>query len=179
MSGIIKIVCCAGPLILIFLGLGSLGIGAVLSRYHYIFLSGGSILLIVSWFYYLKEVKRCKANNCEIENKRKTLTTLIIATLIVGLFAILNIYPHIEKQDKDISLAKGEYKIVEIPVKGMTCFTCEVAVSSALKKVNGVIKAEASVRKQSAKVIYDPKSVTLKELIEAINKTGYKAEMPK
>lgn len=178
-SALFASACCAGPLILVFLGLGSLGIGAALSRYHYIFLSGGSILLILAWSYYLKELKRCRANNCELENKRRTLLTLILATIIVGSFATLNLYSHIREGSRFISSARSDLKTVVIPVEGMTCFSCEIAVSSALKEVDGVTKAEASVRDQSARVVYDPSKVNIKELVEAINKTGYKAAMPK
>jgi len=173
-SALFASACCAVPLILIFLGLGSLGIGAALSKYHYIFLSGGSIMLILAWSYYLRELKRCRANNCQLENKRKTLATLIIATIIVGLFAILNLYPHIKQDSEFNSTARSDLKTVVIPVNGMTCFTCEIAVSSALKKVDGVIKAEASVRDKSARVLYDPSKVSVKELEEAIKRTGYK-----
>lgn len=40
-SAILASICCLGPLILVLIGLGSLGIGAVISRYHWWFLGGG------------------------------------------------------------------------------------------------------------------------------------------
>lgn len=66
----------------------------------------------------------------------------------------------------------------EIKVKGMTCGSCAVAVKQALMKIKGVKSAEVSVEKARAAVVYDDAQVTERELRQAIDKTGFKAEPP-
>lgn len=68
---------------------------------------------------------------------------------------------------------------VAIPVDGMTCAACPVAIKTALKKLDGVKSAEASREKKQAEVVYDESKVTAEQLAEAINKLGYKAGTPK
>ncbi len=63
-----------------------------------------------------------------------------------------------------------------IKVSGMTCGACATSVTSALQKTRGVKKAEVSLEKQMATVVYDDSQVSENQLREAINKTGFKAE---
>ncbi|MBI2447654.1 MAG: cation transporter [Candidatus Omnitrophica bacterium] len=179
-SAIFASICCLGPLILVLVGLGSLGIGAAIGKYHWWFLGGGILLLITAWSYYFKEKKSCDLKHCQMENKRLTQIILVVATLVVLFFIGLNLYAYLGKP-KDINKAamvKNEETVI-IPVEGMTCFTCEVTVTSAIKRLDGVVSASASVSEKAANVIYDPNKTDINRLIEAINKTGYKASMPR
>jgi mercuric ion transport protein len=95
LSVAIASICCVGPLLLILLGLGSLGIGAVIGKYHWYFIAAALLLLTFTWGSYLQEKKTCGLKVCKMENKKVTLLTLIISTLIVAIFAALNIYNYI------------------------------------------------------------------------------------
>jgi copper chaperone CopZ len=64
----------------------------------------------------------------------------------------------------------------EIKVQGMTCGSCVVAVKKALTGTKGVKTAEVSLEKSLATVVYEESQVTEKQLIEAVNKSGFKAE---
>jgi copper chaperone CopZ len=64
----------------------------------------------------------------------------------------------------------------EIKVKGMSCGSCAAAVKYALIKTKGVKKADVSVEKALAVVVYDDAQVTERELRRAIDKTGFKTE---
>lgn len=179
-SAIFVSVCCVGPLLLILLGLGTLGIGAIIGKYHWWFLDVSILLIIIAWRYYFKEKRSCDLKGYQMENKKQTQVFLLIATIIVAFFVGLNSYAYFGKADNIISasaLANLEY--IEIPVEGMTCVTCELTVSSSLKKINGVVEAKAFVREKKAKVKYDPTKTNINKLIEAINKTGYKASWPR
>lgn len=179
-SAIVVSICCVGPLLLILLGLGALGIGAVIGRYHWWFVGGGILLISIAWSYYFKEKRTCDLKSCQVENKRATLATLIIATLIVAFFVGLNLYTYLGKSSevKPVS-SQVNLQYIEIPVEGMTCFTCELTVSTALKKIDGVVEATASAKEEKAKVKYDPDKTSINQLVEAINKTGYKASLQK
>lgn len=179
-SAIFASVCCVGPILLILLGLGTLGIGAVIGKYHWWFLGVGILLIIIAWRAYFKEKRTCELRACQMENKRLTQVILILATLIVIFFVGLNFYSYLGKSlNNNEATTVVNAKTVIIPVEGMSCFSCEVTVTSALKKVEGVISATASVKKKSAKVIYDLNKTNTEQLIEAVNKTGYKTSMPR
>ncbi len=64
---------------------------------------------------------------------------------------------------------------VTLTVEGMSCPSCSVAVRTALKKLEGVKEARVSVAEKKAEVDYDPAKVTPEQIIEAVNKLGYKA----
>lgn len=179
-SAIFASICCVGPLLLILLGLGTLGIGAVIGRYHWWFVGGGILLILIAWSYYHREKRACGLKACQMENKRATLVTLIIATLIVTFFVGLNLYTYLGKSEDIRPVSSGaNLQYIEISVEGMTCLTCEFSVSTALKKIGGVIEATASAKEKKAKVKYDPAKTNIERLVEAINKTGYKASLPR
>ena len=76
-------------------------------------------------------------------------------------------------------LASAKEVTTQIPVSGMTCGSCAVAVRKALSSLEGVKKGDVSVEQNKATVVYEDSQVTEKQLREAINKTGFKAEATK
>lgn len=60
-----------------------------------------------------------------------------------------------------------------IQVEGMTCGHCKSSVEGALKKLNGVTKAEANIETGEVNVTFDDKKVKLAEMKEAIEDQGY------
>lgn len=182
LSALIASACCVGPLLLILLGLGSLGIGAAIGKYHWYFILAAFALIGFAWRSYLKEKKTCNLKGCQMENKRITLIILILSTFIVVIFVGLNFYTYAIQKDYMEEKAEGELietKMVIIPVDGMTCFACEVAVSTALKKVDGVVSAVASAKKKIVSVRYNPNKTNITQLIAKINESGYRASLPK
>ncbi len=177
LSAMTASVCCLGPLLLIGLGLGSLGFGAVLGRYHWYFIFTAALLLSFAWRNYFKERKSCESAHCEMDGKKVTGNVLLLASSIVLLFAGLNIYTYAKGSRADEVSKEGVQ--VSLPVEGMSCFTCEVAVQSAIKKLPGIHQVRASARDKVAIVSYDPQKTTLDQIVAAINRTGYEAEKAK
>jgi len=68
----------------------------------------------------------------------------------------------------------GEHKAT-LKVDGMTCQSCPYQVKSALRRVDGVIKADASLERGEAVVVYDDAKTNGKALAEAIINAGYPA----
>lgn len=181
LSALIASICCIGPLVLILLGLGSLGVGATIGKYHWYFISGAIILITSAWRKFLKEKKTCSLKGCKMENKKITLIILLVTTFVVVTFIALNLYTYMGQNGyarRSSSIASIETKTVNIPVKGMTCFTCEASVSTALKKIDGVVTVKASAKRENTKVVYDPQKTDISKLIETINEIGYKASPP-
>ena len=156
LSTIIASMCCIGPLILVLLGLGSLGLGTAMGKYHWVFLMGGVLLILFSWRTYFREKKRCNSKECRMENKKTTLITLIIATIIILSFMGLNLYTY-TCGFANLNVPVAGMETIVIPVEGMTCFTCEITLSSTLKKIDGVVAARASAKNRNIEVVYDSK----------------------
>ncbi len=74
-------------------------------------------------------------------------------------------------------LSKEETRVV-IPVEGMTCGGCASAIHLTLRKLDGVLLAEADPEKGTATVVYEKDKLSLEQIVEAIRKTGYKALPP-
>jgi len=59
-------------------------------------------------------------------------------------------------------------------VKGMTCSGCVANVSNKLNKIDGVKSCKVSLKEKTAKIEFDPKKTTEKEIADVMNKTHYK-----
>jgi len=181
LSALFASVCCVTPLLLVLLGLGSLGIGAVLGRFHWGFLGVALVLLTAAWRRYFQERRRCATDRCEMASGTPTRWTLLVASLVVAAFAGLNVYTFASHRQQTAPTPGGRPTTatdVVIPVAGMTCLTCELTVESSLKRLPGVASAEANVAQQRVTVQYDPAQVTVEQLMAAINQTGYQASRP-
>jgi Cu+-exporting ATPase len=77
----------------------------------------------------------------------------------------------------DGSPSIASHEAITIPVTGMTCAACQARVQRTLAKQPGVEDASVNLMMQSASVKYDPSVVTPDDLVQAIRKTGYGAEL--
>jgi len=68
--------------------------------------------------------------------------------------------------------ARAEDSKVTLKVTDMTCDKCAVGVQKALKKVDGVKAAEASLDKEQAVVTMDATKVKPEQLIATVDKAG-------
>jgi copper chaperone CopZ len=75
--------------------------------------------------------------------------------------------------------ANNETKTVTLKITGMTCGGCANHVSTALKKVEGVLEQEVKYPGDTAVVKYDASKTSEEKIIAAIVKAGYKAEVQK
>lgn len=71
----------------------------------------------------------------------------------------------------------NEIKIVKLKITGMTCAGCSNHISSALKNIAGVIEQNVDYPGDVATIKYDASKTNPAEMIKAIEKTGYKAEI--
>jgi copper chaperone CopZ len=69
-------------------------------------------------------------------------------------------------------------EIVEIAVYGMRCGHCELTVKHALEELQGVKKVKVRRSRKSALITLEPnRQVSVRDLIAAVNATGYRAEV--
>jgi len=68
-----------------------------------------------------------------------------------------------------------ETETAHLDVTGMSCANCSAAVRDALESIDGVVAADANYATDEATVEYDPETVSLRELSDAIEAAGYGA----
>ncbi len=67
----------------------------------------------------------------------------------------------------------AEKRIAELKVAGMVCAACTAAIEKALKKLDGVSRAEINLGTEMASVEYDPEKLGLIDIEKAIRDVGY------
>ncbi|MGH8162954.1 MAG: mercuric transporter MerT family protein [Rhodanobacteraceae bacterium] len=175
-SALLSSICCLGPLILIAFGLGAGA--AVIGHYHWLFL--GAAVAVLAWAW-MKHFREGAAGACELRatnDRRGSILTLSFVSLIVAAFAALNVDSDLFAGAPPPLARSADLQRVIIPVEGMTCATCEIAVHNALTRIDGVASAHPSGARKSATVDYDPKKVSVEEIVAAISATGYRASAP-
>lgn len=80
---------------------------------------------------------------------------------------------------QSLLISKSSPKKVILKITGMSCAGCANHVSKALKNVNGIIEESVKFPGDVAIVKYDAAKTRPEELIKAIEKAGYKAEVIK
>ncbi len=69
-------------------------------------------------------------------------------------------------------------KDLSLDIHGMSCASCVMHIENDLKKKKGVKVASVNFATESAKIRYNPKEITEKEIIKTIKQTGYDASLP-
>jgi copper chaperone CopZ len=70
-------------------------------------------------------------------------------------------------------VARDQFAVIKI--EGMHCHRCEQAIQKALTSLNGVREVEVDFASGQASVLFDRGSVTVKDLMDAVNGAGYHA----
>jgi Cu+-exporting ATPase len=65
-----------------------------------------------------------------------------------------------------------------LSIGGMTCAACSSRVERAIRKLEGIESAVVNLATEKATVVYDPRSVRLSSIKEAVEKAGYTALEP-
>ncbi|WP_211227745.1 heavy metal translocating P-type ATPase [Shimazuella kribbensis] len=83
-----------------------------------------------------------------------------------------------ELEAKISSLGYGTVKeTVELKLTGMTCAACANRIEKGLNKLPGVSKATVNFALETAHVEYSPSEVQTKDMIQKVEKIGYKAQL--
>lgn len=77
------------------------------------------------------------------------------------------------------TVTKEDPKTVTLKITGMTCAGCSNHVATTLKALGGVIEQKVEYPGDVATVKYDAAKTSVTNIIKAIEKLGYKAEVQK
>ena len=67
---------------------------------------------------------------------------------------------------------------ITLNISGMHCASCAGNIEGVLRKISGVISAQVNFALEKAHVEFEPQNLKAKDLIAAIEKAGYKAQLP-
>lgn len=176
-TAILASVCCLGPIVLAVLGVGGAGLFSKFENLRpYLFGLTAILLGLAFFFTYRKRKVKCEDGSCKIHKASKwNKIALWAATALIVLFMAFPYLIGALKTDSGNNQMNGEISEVVITVKGMTCSGCEFNVEKAVKKLNGIIKVKANHKKEKAHVSFNEGQVKIDEIMQVINKTGYKA----
>ena len=163
--------CCTGPIILMELGVTSVGIFSFiepLRPYLTIFALG---ILSYSFYSAFRKQPEC----CEADlQKQKTpkLTLFIMAPIIIGFLVFPNLIP---AEDIPTIAPNNTDLISQWTVTGMTCQGCANGLQNAMNNIDGIIKCKVNYETRIMKCQINPKLMTNEKLIGLVTKVGYTA----
>lgn len=190
-AAVVSSLCCILPLIAVVFGLGAFGIASTVDTLR-------PFLLVLAFaalgygFYrvYFRQEECAPDESCATKPVSKiNQISLWIATVVIVAFALAPYYtgyiaaaitapqlptaesaPVVAPAPPDESIAK---KTIVLNVRGMTCEGCETHIEVPLRKLQGVISADADYKNHNVTVVYDPAQVTVEKIKETITATGY------
>ena len=74
-------------------------------------------------------------------------------------------------------ILQADQKTVTLQVAGMSCISCPYPVQSALKRVNGVVSASASLDTKEAIVTFDDTLTDIENLTQATANAGFPSRL--
>jgi len=92
-AAIVASLCCLLPLAVVLLGLGSGAFMMVTMQYRSIFLPAGVVGVALGYVLYFRETRRCNSLGCSFVGRKTNLALLLIATVVVSVAIILDIFP--------------------------------------------------------------------------------------
>ena len=72
---------------------------------------------------------------------------------------------------------------ITLPITGMTCANCAMNIERGVKKLHGVTEVSVNFASEQATIGFDPRALTVKDLVDSIHRSGYtvataKIELP-
>ena len=175
--------CCITPVLAILAGTS--GIASTFSFMDPFrpYLIGLTVLLLgFAWYQKLKPSNEIDCE-CDPEEARFTQSKsfLGIVTVVASLLLAFPNYSHwffSDSQPTQIQyVSEADVEHVIFNVEGMTCAGCEASVKNELGKLDGILESEVSYDSGTATISYLKTKLTEKELQDAINKTGFTADV--
>lgn len=144
----------------------------------------GITVMVLGFAWYQKFKPRtaeeiaCACEENENPSFWQTKKFLGIVTVFAALMLAFPNYAHIfypsNDQKEIIIVNASDIQMVTFDVEGMTCNGCASHVENDVNKLPGIIKVDAVYEEAIAKIEFDQTKVSLAQIEEAINGTGYK-----
>lgn len=190
-AAITSSLCCVLPLIAVVFGLGAFGAASVFDTLRpYLLVFAFAALGFSFYRVYFRREECAEEQSCSTKPISKINQIFLWSGLMAIIaFALAPYYtgyiaaavsnsnqPTTATMPAVTETEEQANKTVIIEVEGMTCEGCAVHINETLKKLKGIISAEANYPQKNVKVVYNPKQITFEQIKKAIDEIGYKAK---
>jgi copper chaperone CopZ len=189
-AAIASSLCCVLPLAAVIFGLGVFQAASAFDAFRpYLLVLAFAALAFSFYRIYFRREKCAEGQSCATEPISKinrlslwagllVIVTFALAPYYTGYLAAAVSSPQQAPAGSMpvVSETEKANKTAVIEVEGMTCEGCAVHINETLKKLNGVVSAEASYPKKNVTVVFNPKQIMLEQIKKAIDEIGYKAK---
>jgi Cu+-exporting ATPase len=76
-----------------------------------------------------------------------------------------------------VTALRSDTEIIRFPVAGMTCGSCVVRITRAIRRLDGVTRVDVDLRRERATVRREPALVSNAVLAAAVAEAGYEADL--
>ncbi|HMM78786.1 MAG TPA: mercuric transporter MerT family protein [Pyrinomonadaceae bacterium] len=187
-AAFVSSLCCVLPLIAVVFGLGAFGTAAIFEtvRYPMIFIAFAALAYGFYRVYFRRE-ECAEGESCATKPvSRINKIFLWVGAIVIVAFALAPQYtgymaaaitspssPATEPAPVVLTEEPVAKKTIVLQVRGMTCEGCEAHIEVPLRKLRGVITADADYKQHNVTVVYDSAQTTVEKIKEAITATGY------
>jgi len=189
-AAIASSLCCVLPLVAVLFGVGAFGAASAFDTLRpYLLVLAFTALAFSFYRIYFRREECAEGEACATKPVNKINQLFLwVGLLVISAFALAPYYTgylmaaagNSQSSNEAMPVVSSEEnqanKSVIIEVEGMTCAGCEPHINETLKKLNGVVSAEASDEKKNVKVVYNSKQISLEQIKKAIDEIGYKAK---
>ena len=189
-AAIASSLCCVLPLVAVLFGVGAFGAASAFDTLRpYLLVLAFTALAFSFYRIYFRQEECAEGEACATKPVNKINQLFLwVGLLVISAFALAPYYTgylmaaagNSQSSNEAMTVVSSEEnqanKSVIIEVEGMTCAGCEPHINETLKKLNGVVSAEASYEKKNVKVVYNSKQISLEQIKKAIDEIGYKAK---
>lgn len=178
-AAVIASLCCIGPVIVVFLGVGSIAAFSAFEIYRPYFI-GATVALIGLAIYltYRKREVACDNGACKIESASKWAKTGVwVVAILAGLAIAFPYFGFIGQTPVNISV--NSTSVTTLSISGMDCTACAVGIEVSLAKIQGVRKAHVDFQSGKARVEFDNRMVAPSVFVYRVSEVGFKATIEK
>ena len=172
--------CCIMPVLAIFAGTSG-----IVSTFSWVeparpFFIGTTLLILgFAWCQKLKPPKQASCD-CEHDSKKTFWDSKSFLGIITTLSFLLLAFPSYSylffqsNKNQAFVRQKNNVQRVEFTISGMTCAGCEQHIKTEVQKLKGVASSEVSYKNGCAVIKFDTKQVSVRQITQNIQATGYK-----
>ncbi|MBO6940569.1 MAG: cation transporter [Deltaproteobacteria bacterium] len=175
--------CCWLPLLLIGMGVSTVGVAGFFETYRPYFLVATAGLLGAGFYFvYFRKPKCAPGEACEVPNprlRRMSEVSLWLATVLVIAFAAFPSYVGAFFGDDGTGTAAATQTAEDVSrtcvIEGMTCEGCASHIRTAVGALPSVKAVEVSFAEGTAVVVFDGDAADDQAVTEAVAGAGYTA----
>jgi mercuric ion transport protein len=183
LAAITASLCCIGPLVAVALGAGGFAASAVFEKWRPVFLGVTFALLAVAWYLTYRKPKAACEEGSACATKPVSKWNKRVLWFATGVVLVSAAFPSLSsailrgtQSNAPVVVTDANSAVLKVKIPSMDCAACAVSIQTKLGKQAGVVTAQVSFDTKEAIVQYDATKVAPRDIIAAIDETGFKAE---